>query len=425
MKNSRLFTLLIAVLLAAPLMLYAAGTSEEGEAEARELSFLTWNHGFYEDTIDQWIAEFEEEHPGVTLNWIDRSGSELPTYYQTQLATGNPPDVTDFQGTVWYGYAADGVLMDLSSRMEQDSEMNSRFDEDVLNVGGRFQGSLYAIPHYAASTVLFYNKPMFEEAGLDGPPQTMEELISNARTLTRGQTSGFITLNFDWEFWPLFRASGVRILNEDGTAAAFNTPEGVRVLTQLRDLTAEGVIDEVAWTGRWNEPNGMFGAGNAAMLHAHINAQRAFRSQSEWASDPENVGVAPFPGEWSVPNYHSFTVYSDTDVPDLAWDFLKLVTNEEWNIKYGVDIGTLPSNNAALEQLLNDASFAEENPLLARMFEVNQSVSDHLCCTTGSEYDAEIKEAVYSNVQQAVLGQKSPQAALADAERRVNQILSQ
>lgn len=415
--------LLLVVLVLAGQALFASG-AQEAETEEVELSFLTWNHQFYEDTINQWIAEFEEQHPNVTINWIDKKGSELPTYWQTQLAAGTPPDLVDIQGMIWYGYAEDGALLDLTPYYENDPAMQQAFNKDVLDIGGRYKGRLYMLPHYAASTVLFYNRLLFEEAGVDGPPETLEELFTSAVAITSDEVSGFVSLNFDWMYWPLFRARGVEILSEDGSRAAFNTPAAVEVLTQIADLTERGVIDKVTWTGRWAEPNGVFGAGNAGMLHAHINAQRAFRSNSEWAEDPENVGVAPFPGGWSVPNYHSIGVASATEHPELAWEFLKVVMSDKWNIKYGVDIGTMPSNADAAEQLLNDPEFAEENPLLSRMFETVMSVSDNLTGTTGSPKDAQIKDAVYSNIQQAALGQKAPQEALNDAEAEVNRILS-
>ena len=69
---------------------------------------------------------------------------------------------------------------------------------------------------------------MFKEAGLTRPPQTFDELIDYARKMTKGEKSGFVTLNFDWLYWPLFAMNGVELLTPDGKKAAFNTPAAVK-----------------------------------------------------------------------------------------------------------------------------------------------------------------------------------------------------
>src|SRR6266851_5626424 len=60
-------------------------------------------------------------------------------------------------------------------------------------------------------TLLYYNKTIFKEAGLSGPPQSFDELLSFAQKMAKGEKTGFLTLNFDWLYWPLFKMNGIEL----------------------------------------------------------------------------------------------------------------------------------------------------------------------------------------------------------------------
>jgi ABC-type glycerol-3-phosphate transport system substrate-binding protein len=399
-----------------------AGGEKEQKAADKEISFLTWNLPHYEDSIEGWMEDFEEK-TGANAKWIDRKGSELATYFQTQLASNSAPDVVDIQSTLWYQYADDGILMKLNSYLQEEPAVKDRFQPEFFEAASNMGGDYYMLPLYTPSSLLFWNKPLLDEVGVPGPPETPEQLMQYSQQLAEAGHSGFMTLNFDWLYWPLFRSAGVQILNEDGTKAAFNTPAAEQVLTNLRRMTESGAIPGVAWTGRWSEPNGAFGAGGVGFHHAHTTALRAFMSESDWAN-ADTVGIGTFPGGWSVPNYHGLGIVSTSENPDLAWEFLKVVTNDKWAENLVRTLGSLSGNEDADQAVLNDPEFAEENPLLVKMFETQLSDRIKLTGITGHPKDSEIKEAVYTNFQKAIFGETSPQEALDAAEQSVNNILA-
>ncbi|MFW5728831.1 MAG: ABC transporter substrate-binding protein [Spirochaetota bacterium] len=421
-RSRFVFLLLAAALVFAAGQAVWAGGGQEAEEEVPTITFLTWNLPHYEDAIMGWIEDFEEE-TGAKAVWIDRKGDELPTYYQTQLAAGTAPDIVEIQSVLWYEYAAEEIFMPITSYLEEEPEVKERFTPAFFDAASLYQGEYYMLPTYTPSSLLFYNKPIFEENGLSGAPETLEELLEYTRTIHENGDAGFISLNFDWLYWPLFRAAGVEILNDDQTAAAFNTPAAVEVLEQLAELTESGAIPEVAWTGRWAEPNGAFGAGGIGMHHGHTPLLRSFMSQSDWATT-ETVGIDLFPGGWSVPNYHGFGITSTTEHPDLAWRFIEIATNDMWAETLVRTLGTLSGNAAADQAVLDDEEFREENPLLVEMFETQLSDELRLTGTTNVAEDAEIKEAVYSNLERALFGEISASRALDEAESAVNDILA-
>src|SRR5437762_12952304 len=148
---------------------------------------------------------------------------------------------------------------------------------------------------------------MFKEAGLAGPPASFDDLTNFAKRMAKGEKTGFLTLNFDWLYWPLFKMNGVELLTPDLKKPAFNTPQAVEVLTKLAEGTESGAINKISWTGRWVEPNGAFASGTVRMHHAHSPAFFFFKGQGPWVN-ADTLGVAQMPGGWSTPNSHGLGV---------------------------------------------------------------------------------------------------------------------
>ena len=217
--------------------------------------------------MNQWKEMFKKTHPDVTIEWLDKKGTEFSTFYQTQVVAGTAPDIIDVQGGLWLEYASQGGLVDLTPYLKRDKAFTAGLYPEVLN-GWAFEGKNYGVPFYISKTLLFYNKLMFKEAGLTNPPTTFDQLMNYAAKMTKGEKSGFMTLNFDWLYWPLFAENGVNLLTPDLKKAAFNTPKAVALVEKLAKATKDGVINKISWTGRWVEPNGAFAAGTIGMLNA-------------------------------------------------------------------------------------------------------------------------------------------------------------
>ena len=98
----------------------------------------------------------------------------------------------------------------------------------------------------------------------------------------KGEKTGFLTLNFDWLYWPLMKMNGIELLTPDLKKPAFNTPAAAELLDRLAKATASGAINKIAWTGRWVEPNGAFASGTVGMLQAHSSAYFFVKGQGRW-----------------------------------------------------------------------------------------------------------------------------------------------
>jgi ABC-type glycerol-3-phosphate transport system substrate-binding protein len=394
--------------------------SAPASAQQKKISFLTWNISDQADLFNEWIAEFKKIRPDVDVEWLDKKGPELPAFYQTQVIAGTPPDIINTQGALWLEYAAAGGLVDLTPYLDRDGDVRKRFNADYL-AQWKYQGRNYMLPFYISKTLLFYNKTMFKEAGIAGPPQTFEALLDDAAKMSKGEKTGFMTLNFDWLYWPLFRMNGVDLLTPDFKKAAFDTPKGVDVLDALAKATSKGYINKTSWTGRWVEPNGAFAGGNVGMLLAHSPAFFFIRGQAPWVN-ADTLGVAQAPGGWSTPNSHGLGISKGSKNPDIAWQFLKMVTSEDWTAKLSARRKVLTGNIASDTKLL--AQMKKDDPLAAAVLQTQVEDTDKLTGNWPLANDSRVKEAIYPEIQNAVLGRKPAAEALKDAETKVNRVLA-
>jgi ABC-type glycerol-3-phosphate transport system substrate-binding protein len=406
-------------------MLAAAGalaaTLQGGPAQAQEkkLTLLTWNLPIYEEKFQGWIDDFKAMHPGFEVEWLDKKGTEWGTFYQTQRIAGTAPDIIDVQGMLWAEYAADGGLVDLSPYLEKHPDIKERYNADGMKLW-QYDGKQYMLPYYFSKTLMVYNKKLFEEVGIDGPPATFDELLDDANKVAvsgDGRT-GFITLNFDWLYWALFAMNDIELLNDDMTAAAFNTPEAVEVVTKLAEATQSGAINNISWTGRWVEPNNAFATGDIGMYQGHGAALFWIMGQADWAN-ADTLGVVEWPGGFGVPNAHGLGISSSTAWPDEAFDFIAIALGDKWQ-ETMADTFTVLTLNETVDQNLV-ANLAD--PLKKETLELSIANMDKAVATWPTPLDAQIKEAFWPDLQAALLGQKDPAEALADAESKVNRVL--
>jgi ABC-type glycerol-3-phosphate transport system substrate-binding protein len=387
----------------------------------KKLTFLSWNIVDQAEMFKQWFAEFTSAHPGVEIEWLDKKGPDLPPFYQTQLAAGTPPDVVDLQGGIGIEYAAQGALLDLTPYLKARPEVKGRFNADYLN-NWVWDGKNWLVPFYVAKTLLFYNKPLFKKAGIDSPAASFDELLDHATKIGAGgnDQTGFLTLNFDWLYWALFRMNDVQLLTPDLKQAAFNTPRTADVIDRFTKATASGAINKISWTGRWVEPLGAFASGQVGMLNAHSAAYFFLKGQGAWINQ-DTLGVAELPGKWSVPTLHGYAISAGTKNPDLAWDFVAFCTAKKQAQAMADSRRILTAYTEVDNVLMERLETAE--PLAHAVLATQLEHTDKLCGNWPLPNDSRIKDAFWPEVQNAVLGRKDAKTALDDASKKVTREL--
>ena len=408
------------ILAAGAMALSASFIATQSWAQDKKITVVTWNIPYFVDGFNLWVEEFKKIHPDFEVERIDMKGTELPTWYQTQVVAGTPPDIVNIQGGLWLEYASQGGLKDMTPLLERDKEYKDKLIPEFLS-NWVYDGKQYGMPLYVTKTLLFLNKNMMKEAGIEANPTSFDEMMAAAEKMTGPGKSGFMTLNFDWLYWPLFKMNGIDFVSEDMTKAAFNTPEAVALIKKIAEATEKGVIDKISWTGRWVEPNGAFAAGTVGMLHAHAPAYLWFKSKGEWVNE-DSVDSIALPGGWATPNSHSLVISEGSKHPEEAWDFVKIATSGAGAKAMGEGTNNLTGDKDVNAELMK--YFEANVPAVVPALQTELENLDKLTGNWPFAKDAAIKEAFYPELQAAFLGQKSAEDALNAAEQKVNRILA-
>ena len=370
----------------------------------------------FDDYVNGVIADFEAEHDGVTVNWIDLPDGGFPDRFFASVAAGNAPDVVNLNTARMLQAQAQGALVNLSEQASSE-QLSIYFDNllDSSSVGG----SVYAFPWYQAPTLLMYNKALFEQAELDpsAPPATYTDAIDDARTIREATLlEGIAPLPFP-EDWLV--QNGVSILNEDGTAPAFNTPEGVAALQVYVDAVESRAVSREAASFDYEAAIRNFAGGQSAML---VTGPQFIRTvESDGPDVYANLGIAPYPQTATgiIPNaIQNMVVPAASDNIELAIELANFMTNDANQLAFAKLVSIFPSTKEAAA----DPFFCGDEESLEGQARCIQSKS------IDRGFDNQVREDLRDLIREqfaaAMLGQKDATQAMADAEQAVTQLLN-
>ena len=390
-----------------PLSLAACGggSSEEGSTGGGDAGTLTIQDYYNDDpgkSIWEGVYNACAETAGVELDIVHVPGSDLISKVLQQAQSRTMPDVLMLDNPDLQQIAASGALADL----EQFDVSTEGYAEGIVQAS-TYDGKLYGLQPITNSIALFYNKQLLADAGIQ-PPQTWDELKTASAALTKDGKYGLAlsainTYEGTWQFLPFFWSAG-------GDEKDINTPEAAQALQLWVDMFQAGSISQSAVNWTQADVNDQFKAGNAAMM---VNGPWQFPSLAESGVD---YGVVPIPaptagaptvsplgGEtWTVP---------ETGNPEKqakAAEIVKCINSDENQLLLAEKNNTVPTKTAIAEQ------YGATNPAVKGFADL---VPD-LRARTG-ELGEEWPEAatkIYTAVQEAVVGGKSPDQALADAQ---------
>ncbi len=323
--------------------LWATGVEEGAGAEAAEpveLTFTYWGSPFEREAVEQMLQAFNDSHPNIQVR-----GQHIPDGYaekiSTMVAAGTPPDVGYLYEALAFGWAQEGVIADLTPHFKADPEASNRLPATYYNYDG---GTKTIGTNAAAETmILYYNKDLFDAAGVDYPPSqaaeawTWEEFVAAARKLTvdrngnNADSDAFDPESIDvfgvsfpswWGgYLPMIYSNGGQLASDDGTRLMLNEPEAVEALQALQDLVyVHHVAPTPAQAEAMPSQAVMMQSGKVAM---GVNGHWAILDYSQLEFD-WSLGVLPYHKEAVTILLGSpSVVFAGTEHPDEAFEFYK------------------------------------------------------------------------------------------------------
>lgn len=399
-----------------------SGSTASGEtAEPVTLEFWTIAlQPTFTDFLNGLIDKYEAENPGVTINWVDLPYDSIQQKLVTATAGGTSPDVVNLNTQMTLTLAGKGALVDLEK--EATEEQKSVYVPSLYD-SARIGDSVYAFPWYASPNIMFYNKALFEQAGLDIStlPTQYREAFDAAKTMK--EKTGAYLYNPP-EFFNLLFEEGIPILNDDNTAAAFNTSETVDLLNSFKELTDQDILPKNSKWGDWDTELKLFETGQLAIVSS--SGSSLSRIKDEAPDVYNNIGVAaPLTGSegFSRNALMNLVVPEASKHHEEAIKFAAYITGDECQLEFCKQTAIFPSTIKAGQ----DPYFTSDSETLegqARMMsvEVSDTSKDYSLGTAGQ---SEIQDAV-NQIQEAVIQNGTDtQTALDNGEKAVNDILAQ
>ena len=232
MRKTRLFSLLAVVLAVAMLGSVCAFAAGE-DAEEVTITYANFNaSGGNEETLQKMYEAFHEEYPNITVEIETIASADYFTTMQTRVAGGTAPDCYELNIENFAAYANNGALEEITG------VDLSGLDDTALSAF-TVDGKQYGLPGNFSNVLLFYNKDLFDQAGVDYPTAdwTQDDLQAAAeaiRALGDDIFGYYQPLTYN-EFYKVAAQFGGSLLNEDKTEFTINAPENVAAGGKGRD----------------------------------------------------------------------------------------------------------------------------------------------------------------------------------------------
>lgn len=152
-----------------------AGAISDVDGEGKTLTVWVMVDDYNDETLEAINEEFTER-TGAEVDIQVQQWDGITTKISTALATATPPDVLDIGNTQVASLAVSGGLLDLTP-YQDDLEQGQTWLGGLVDPA-TVDGSLYAVPGFAGTRSVIYNKTMWAEAGVTSAPTTWDELIA-------------------------------------------------------------------------------------------------------------------------------------------------------------------------------------------------------------------------------------------------------
>ncbi len=302
----------------------------------------SWDSGGALEPFNNAIKSFEAQYPKakVQLESVPQGyGDKL----LTQFAAGTAPDIFQVGDGDVARFVAKGVVEDLEPYIHGDNALDMSVFFPKVAAIGQVGGKTYLLTKDYSPLVLYYNKTLFDEAGVKYPDEnwTWDNFLAAAKALTKTDASGKVIrwgvqLPDSWgdPYWvrglsPIIYQNGGELISPDGKKASgyINSPQTIEAVQWYVDLflkhkVAPTKADVEALAGQ-----DLFQTGKVAMLWTGRWPLKDFQKNPKL-----NFGTAQLPKGKQRANsicWAGFAMYSKSPNKDTAWAFLKWIAAEQ------------------------------------------------------------------------------------------------
>lgn len=398
------------------LLTTACGNKETSGSGEKEISILYVGDKFWKDQA----AEFEKE-TGIKVKYEAVGFEQLHDKLFTILSGGSDEyDIIHVRDDWADEFASQGFLEPLDDYITEDMKKDfSKISFENLS----YNGNTYGVPRYLWLTQFYYNKKIFEEAGISKVPTTWDELIKTAQQIQEKTDIKYALSTQLREqdairpFIYNIRAEGGEFWDYSTNKPSFNTSEGLKSLTRIQDINTKfKILDPLSFENE--SAKDQFLQGKTAMFIGYPDIV-GFASDPEKSKIIGQLGTALMPGSVektaSLAETGGIAIPANSKHKEEAFEFIKFATSEEQEKKMALsEVARIPANL----EVLKDKEVLEKYPHFAYVGEQIQYPHGLF----KNKNATVISDTVSRQFLQAIKGEITPKEALRTAEEEVKKI---
>ncbi len=292
------------------------------------------------------LDRFEAENPGLKVDVISLSWGQAFEKLSMMIAGGQIPDVIEMPDFWLARYVSAGQIADMTPFLE-----TAKFDEDIEPDTfdyGSIRNRVYTIPYGYYLRAMIYNKKLFQKAGIEEPPLTMDEFYQTAGKISElpgvygychhGGRGGAV-----FYYWIMTTMNGSdKFFDEQGNST-FYQEGAIEGLTLIRDIYKNGYAPQDSLNWGLNETVSGFYSGTCAMLHQTPDALTSLSKrmdESEYGSVPMPLG----PSGKSFPHlgYIGWSVLEGSQKKEMAFKLVRHLLNRKNSQQWAERSGLVP-----------------------------------------------------------------------------------
>lgn len=321
-----------------------------GSGKEERVTIRFWGMGREGEVVAELVKGFERENPDIRVRVQQIPWSAAHEKLLTAYVGEVTPDVAQLGNTWVPEFSALGALAPLDSLVAQSPIDSSQFFAGIwaTNLVG---DTLFGIPWYVDTRLIFYRTDILARAGYASPPSSWAEWRTAMARIKAGAAPGQYPLFLPTNEWPqpviLALQSGSTLLSEEGRRGAFSEPEFRRAFDFYTGLFEDSLAPPIT-NNQISNIYHEFAAGNFAMIITGPWYIGEFRRrlpdsvQGKWATAPMPGPDGPESGV-SMAGGSSLVVFRGTEHPDAAWRLVEYLSRPEQQREFWRLTGDLPA----------------------------------------------------------------------------------
>ncbi len=381
-----------------------------GAAAAADKTTVTWWHTFtndQKDTLEAIIADFNAAHDDIEVVAESQPLDGFGTKVYEAVSNGTGPDIIFDYASKMPEYVEYGLAPDINDYLTMDYK--GRVSAGVYNEGTAFSDNgLHAIAVQITGPIMFYNKTIFDELGLECP-KTWDDITEASKKIYEAKgIPGFAFDSLTDGFQSLLLQSGGEYVDIENKKVLFNTPEFEAIVKWYADGVQAGYFGLAPTTGNYFS-NDMCAKALASYVGSSAGLPYLDLGDDELAAAPmpkttDGVDWVPF---WD----RSALIFSSTPEREkAAVEFIEFFTTPENAAKWAISlVAFTPFKDAA--ELPEFKEFLASNMALQALSE-QMEYAHVLPAFPGADT---VRDEIKYLVQRAASGQMTPAEAIAEA----------